>query len=98
MAAAEDRKLADALLLLSYPLHPPGKAEQPRTDHFAALHIPALFVHGTRDPFGSVEEMRSALPLIPARTELMIAQGAPHGVPPKFAAEVVSRFIEFAVR
>lgn len=94
MAAAEDPTLVDALLLLSYPLHPPGKPDRPRTAHFPDLHAPVFFVHGTRDPFGSVEEMRAALRLIPAPTELMIVEGAPHGVPPATAGEIVRRFCE----
>lgn len=76
--ASESPGLADALLLLSYPLHPPKKPEQPRTAHFPALRIPALFVHGMKDPFGSLEEMRAALALIPARTELLAIEGAGH--------------------
>ncbi|MEI9976965.1 MAG: alpha/beta fold hydrolase [Ignavibacteriota bacterium] len=51
MAAAEHPKMADALLLLSYPLHPPGKPDQLRTSYFPDLRIPALFVHGSADAF-----------------------------------------------
>ncbi len=86
MVAAEDPSVADALLLLSYPLHPPGDAEKLRTAHFAQLRTPVLFVHGTRDPFGSIAEMEAALKLIPARTKLEVVEGAPHGVPPRTAA------------
>jgi predicted alpha/beta-hydrolase family hydrolase len=71
MAAAERPGLANALLLLSYPLHAPGKPEQLRTNFFPDLQIPALFVHGSRDPFGSLEELSAALKLIPAPTELL---------------------------
>jgi len=78
MLCAEDAGTADALLLLSYPLHPPKKANQLRVAHFPNLRIPALFVHGTKDPFGSVEEMRSAIEAIPARTELSVIEGAGH--------------------
>ena len=53
MLAAEKPGLVDALLLLSYPLHPPRKPEQLRTAHFPSLRTPVLFVHGARDPFGS---------------------------------------------
>lgn len=60
--AAEDPELADALLLLSYPLHPPNKPDQLRTAHLPQLQIPTMFVHGSRDPFGSSGEFRSALP------------------------------------
>ena len=95
VAAAENPDLAAALLLLSYPLHPPGKADQARTAHFEKLQIPALFVHGTRDAFGSVEEMKTALKLIPARTGLEIIEGAPHGVPASSARRIADRFQEF---
>src|SRR5438270_3315827 len=76
--AAEEPGLVDALLLFSYPLHPPGKSEQLRTDHFSKLKIPATFVHGTKDPFGSIEEMRTALHLIPGRAQLVVVEGAGH--------------------
>jgi len=78
MLAAESPGLADGLLLLSYPLHPPSKPEQLRTAHFPKLETPALFVHGARDPFGSFEELREAIALIPARTQLVEVDGAGH--------------------
>ena len=78
MLAAEQPAVADSLLLLSYPLHPPDKPAQLRTAHFPALRTPAVFVHGTKDPFGSVEEMRAALALIPAAARLVIIEGAGH--------------------
>jgi len=95
MIAAEDPSMADGLLLLSYPLHPPRRPDQFRTEHFSKLRTPAYFVHGTRDPFGSPEEMRAAIALIPARTDLMIVEGAPHGLSPKSAPEIVHRFLKF---
>jgi len=78
MLAAEKPGLVDALLLLSYPLHPPRKPGQLRTAHLPDLKTPALFVHGTRDPFGSPDEMRQAIALIPARTELVEIERAGH--------------------
>ncbi|MFY9793526.1 MAG: alpha/beta fold hydrolase [Candidatus Sulfotelmatobacter sp.] len=69
---------AAALLLLSYPLHPPRKAAQLRTQHFFNLQTPALFVQGTRDPFASVEEIQQALKLIPAKTKLLVVESAGH--------------------
>jgi uncharacterized protein len=78
MLCAEEPKLVDGLLLLSYPLHPPGKPEQLRTQHLPQLRTPALFVHGTRDPFGSIEEMEAAVKLIPAKTSLMRVESAGH--------------------
>jgi uncharacterized protein len=76
--AAEEPDLVDALLLFSYPLHPPNKPRQLRTEHLPNLRIPALFVHGTKDPFGSIEEMRGALHVIPAKTQLVVIEGAGH--------------------
>jgi len=78
MLLAEKPELAAGLLLLSYPLHPPRKPDQLRTAHFPKLETPALFVHGTRDPFASPEEMQAALKLLPARSELMEIVGAGH--------------------
>ena len=71
-------EIAAALLLLSYPLHPPRKPEQLRTQHFFTLRTPALFVQGTRDPFGSIAEMEQALKLIPGKTRLLPIEGAGH--------------------
>jgi predicted alpha/beta-hydrolase family hydrolase len=65
-------------LLLSYPLHPPGKPERLRTDHFRGLRAPAVFVHGTADPFGSIAELKQAIALIPAPTRLIAIEGARH--------------------
>jgi predicted alpha/beta-hydrolase family hydrolase len=75
---AAEPGLVEALLLLSYPLHPPMKREQLRTDHFPSLRTPAFFVHGSRDGFGSIEELTAALKLIPARTKLVAVAGAGH--------------------
>jgi uncharacterized protein len=66
------------LLLLSYPLHPPRKPDQLRTQHFFHLRTPALFVQGTRDPFGSIAEIEEALKLIPAKTKLFPVEGVGH--------------------
>jgi uncharacterized protein len=75
---AAEPELVSGLLLLSYPLHPPRKKEQLRIQHLPNLRAPSLFVHGTRDPFGSIEELAKALKLIPAKTELMPVEGAGH--------------------
>ena len=77
MLLAEEA-LADGLLLLSYPLHAPAKPDQPRTQHLPKLHVPTLFVSGTRDPFGSIAEIESARKLIPAKTDLLVVEGAGH--------------------
>jgi predicted alpha/beta-hydrolase family hydrolase len=78
MLCAEQPGLADGLLLFSYPLHPPRKPEQLRTQHLPDLQTPCLFVEGTRDPFGSIEEIKAALKLIPAKTELLKVEGTGH--------------------
>lgn len=78
MAAAARPDLAAALLLLSYPLHPPKQPENKRTAFFPELRTPALFVHGTTDPFASLEELRDAMTLIPASTDLLPVEGAGH--------------------
>ncbi len=78
MLAAAEPSLVAGLLLLSYPLHPPDKPESLRTAHFPALQTRAAFVHGDRDDFGSPEEMRQALSLIPGQTNLQIVPGAGH--------------------
>ena len=73
-----EEKVADGLLLLSYPLHAPAKPEQPRTQHLPKIEVRALFVHGTRDPFGTITEIEAARKLIPAKTELLVVEGAGH--------------------
>ena len=64
MAVAEGLPAA-GLVLLSYPLHPPGHSEKLRTDHFARLDLPCLFVSGQRDSFGSPDEFAAAVAAIP---------------------------------
>ena len=92
MAAAEHGGLADALLLLSYPLHPPNKPEQMRTSFFAELRTPVLFVHGTADPFATIEELRAAITAISARTDLLAVEGAGHDLKSAPAGLVLDRF------
>lgn len=99
MLAAEDPACADALLLLSYPLHPPGRPDAPRTAHLAGIRAPAFFVHGATDPFGSIDEMERARALVPAPTALLPVEGAGHdlghgGRPSARAATVVERIVE----
>jgi len=95
MIAAERPGLADGLLLLSYPLHPPKKPDQPRTAFFPEWRTPALFVHGTRDPFGTLEELRGAMRLIPARVDLLAVEGAGHDLRPaaRMGGEILARML-----
>jgi uncharacterized protein len=78
MLAADEPGLVRGLLLLSYPLHPPKKPEELRTQHFPDLRTPAVFVHGASDPFGTIAEMQNAICLIPARTRLIAIDRAGH--------------------
>jgi hypothetical protein len=92
MLAAEQSGLIDALLLLSYPLHPPRKPEQMRAAHFPNWRTPALFVHGTRDPFASIEELRTAIAAIPAATRVLPLEKAGHELKGLNAPFVVTEF------
>jgi predicted alpha/beta-hydrolase family hydrolase len=76
--ASEEHGAVRALLLLSYPLHPPRKPEQMRTDHFPALRTPVLFIHGTRDPFATPAELSAAVATIPAPLKITLVEGAGH--------------------
>jgi uncharacterized protein len=89
MLCAAEPDLVSGLLLLSYPLHPPRKPDQLRTQHLPNLRTTSLFVQGTRDPFGSIEEISKALGLIPAKTELMIVEGAGHDLGLKGKARAI---------
>lgn len=100
MLAASEPQLIEGLLLLSYPLHPPKQPADLRTKHFPSLQVPALFVHGMRDGFGTISEMESALKLIPARTELLALAGTGHELITKSNREdlikqVTTRFPDF---
>jgi predicted alpha/beta-hydrolase family hydrolase len=57
MAVAEGRVRAAGLVLVSYPLHPPGKPDRLRVEHLPDIAVPCLFVHGTRDEFGTPDEL-----------------------------------------
>jgi predicted alpha/beta-hydrolase family hydrolase len=78
MVVAENPGLVDLLTLFSYPLHPPGKPERLRTEHFSGIAIPTVFTHGTADPFGSIAELRDATRLIPGPVEIVEITGARH--------------------
>jgi uncharacterized protein len=93
MLAAEEADLAAGLLLLSYPLHAPGRPADLRTAHFSGITVPVLFVHGSRDPFGSVEEMRAAIPLIAGRHEMVVIDGAGHDLGGKRSALRVAELV-----
>jgi hypothetical protein len=74
MAVAEGLVVA-ALVLVSYPLHPPGRPDKLRTAHFPDLHLPCLFVSGRRDAFGTPEELRGETEAIPGPVTLEFVDG-----------------------
>ena len=78
MLAADTPGLVAGLLLFSYPLHPPGKPERLREEHFPRLRAPCVFVQGANDPFGTPTELAEAIRLIPALTEMIPVDGAGH--------------------
>jgi uncharacterized protein len=80
MMAASDATVCEGLLLMSYPLHPPGRTAQMRTAHFPNLRVPSLFVSGTRDDFATPAELESAAALIAARTRLVHIEGGAHSL------------------
>jgi predicted alpha/beta-hydrolase family hydrolase len=102
MLAAEEPALAEALFLLSYPLHPPNKPEQLRTAHFPKLRTPAFFVHGTRDPFATISELKAALVVVPAVHYLFEVEGAGHDLGRAITGHsvepIVTQFLTFLER
>jgi predicted alpha/beta-hydrolase family hydrolase len=56
---------AKGLVLICYPLHPPGKPDRLRVEHFPRLGVPCLFISGTKDPFGTPEELTEWTKVIP---------------------------------
>jgi predicted alpha/beta-hydrolase family hydrolase len=78
LLAAEEPRSAAGLLLLSYPLHPPGRPGAPRTAHFPRLLLPVVFVHGSRDPFATLDELREAAAAIPGPVRLIAIDDGGH--------------------
>lgn len=66
------------LVCVSYPLHPPAQPQKLRTAHFARLTVPSLFVSGTKDDFGTPEEIRHHLAVLPTEPDLHFVEGGRH--------------------
>ncbi len=79
MAVAEGLA-ASGLVLISYPLHPPGRPERMRVDHFPAMNVPCLFISGTRDAFATPTELEAASALVPGPVTHVWIEGAGHGL------------------
>lgn len=97
MVVAENPGITDELTLFSYPLHPPGKPERLRTEHFPAITVPCVFTHGGSDPFGSLDELRTATALIPSPVEIVEVSGARHDLGSK-VLDVADLAVEAALR
>ncbi|MBB3605067.1 hypothetical protein FHT40_004751 [Mycolicibacterium sp. BK556] len=97
MVAAEHSDLLDVLTLFSYPLHPPGKPDRLRTEHFGAITVPTVFTHGTSDPFGSIDEVREGARAIAGPVEIVEITGARHDLGSK-ALDVPSLAVDAALR
>jgi predicted alpha/beta-hydrolase family hydrolase len=78
--AAADGWPAAGLVLVSYPLHPPGRPERRRDAHFPDLDIPCLFLSGTRDAFATTEELESATAAVPGPVTREWVDGGDHGL------------------
>jgi predicted alpha/beta-hydrolase family hydrolase len=79
MAVAEGLPAA-ALVLISYPLHPPGRPEKLRNEHFPQLSVPCLFVSGTRDSFATPQELTEATAAIGGPVTHRWIEGRDHGL------------------
>ena len=83
------------LVAICYPLHPPGKPEKLRIEHLPAITVPCLFISGTKDPFGTPEELEEWTASIPAPVEHVWLEGKRHDL--KGAdddiAEAIGRFV-----
>jgi len=66
------------LVFLGYPLHPPGRPDKLRSQHLGAIRAPMLFVQGSRDSFGTPDELRAALADANAAADLFVVEGGDH--------------------
>lgn len=97
MAVADEGVHVDVLTLFSYPLHPPGKPDRPRTEHLPRIDVPTVFTHGTADPFGTLDELAAAAKLIAGRTEIVEITGARHDLGSK-TLDVAQLAVDAAIR
>jgi uncharacterized protein len=83
------------LVLICYPLHPPGRPDQLRVDHFPAIDVPCLFVSGTKDPFATPDELMQWTATIPASVEHVWIDGGRHDLrgADEVIAAAVTRFV-----
>jgi predicted alpha/beta-hydrolase family hydrolase len=80
------------LVLLCYPLHPPGKPDNLRVEHLPDITVPCLFISGTKDPFGSPDELAEWTATIPTPVEHLWIEGGRHDL--KGADDTIAAAIE----
>jgi uncharacterized protein len=97
LVVAANEAPVDVLTLFSYPVHPPGKPERPRTEHLPDITVPTVFTYGTSDPFGTPAEVRDAAALIAGPTELVEITGARHDLGSK-TLDVAGLAVDAALR
>jgi predicted alpha/beta-hydrolase family hydrolase len=78
VASADPTRSIGGVVVLGYPLHPPGRPEERRDAHFPTIQCPTLFVQGSRDAFGSPDELRPALARLPQAAALHVVAGGDH--------------------
>ena len=96
MAVADETDPLDvaALVLMSYPLHPPKKPENLRTEHLPRINVPTLCISGTKDNFGSPEELESAFSVVPAAVQWHWVHNGRHELA-KADAEIAETLLQF---
>ena len=97
VVAEPNQTQVNVLTLFSYPVHPPGKPERPRTEHLPDITVPTVFTHGTSDPFGTPAEVRDAAAMIAAPTEVVEITGARHDLRSK-TLDVPALAVDAALR
>ena len=96
MAVADEADPLDvaALVLMSYPLHPPKKPENLRTEHLPRITVPTLCISGTKDNFGTPEELESAFSVVPAHVQWHWVHNGRHELA-KADAEIAETVLQF---
>ena len=94
MAVAEGLPAA-GLVLLSYPLHPPGKPDRLRVEHFGDIGVPVLFVNGDRDPFGTPAEFAAHIGTIGGAVTVRWLEGQSHDPKPSTDTAIVAAVSAF---
>ena len=89
---------AAGLVFLGYPLHPPGKPEKLRSKHLAMIKSPMLFVQGSRDTFGTADELRSIVKELSPLATLHVVEGGDHSLKVPRSAGVAQEQVYKAVQ